>query len=643
MVVGVVLPALWNTRSDIFYKDLNMLDIKESRVLHIREKGKSNSDLSKILFQTSGIAACDVEVTSEPQDVVCHVQKSLKQNAPFSIVVVNPGLVKKWYVEENFSDLWKIDPFLFVVLLEIGSQEIGSLLTNLNDKRLYRLYLSQRQKSYDHNLKLILTNSYLVRKMSTIQKSIGQFQDLRDKLNIAQNKIEQMNQNLTDTKKNIKYLTSYDPLTKLPNGFLLKKRLASELEQVRKDPGYKFAMLQLNLKRFKVINNSLGREQGDALLVQVSNLLSEVTRSGDTVFRLGGDEFVIVLRKTLSVSNVKRIAQRILHLRVIPLCIDDHLISVTTTIGAVIVSSEQQSDDIMRYANIALSRAKAKGGGRIEFYDPIYHTNELIQLELETDILLGIEREEFFLNYQPIISLADRTIAGFEALIRWKHPTRGCIPPNQFIPISEQNGLIEPLGKWVLQRGCRDLKTILKSGINPSLFMTINISRQQIIQRNFVSDVKNIINCSGINPNQLCLEVTETAMVDELDVVSNNLHDLKILGVRIFIDDFGVGYSSLSSLHKLPVDILKIDRSFVSKMETSDEGKAMVQAIIEVGHALGLSLVAEGVETEWELERVTSMQCEFAQGFYFSPAVELCTAINMLSATYDNPKLSYGS
>lgn len=422
-----------------------------------------------------------------------------------------------------------------------------------------------------------------------------------------------------------------DTLTHLPDRKRLRARLDDELRLARADPDYHFAVLMLNLNRFKAVNDCFGQDRGDELLKLVGDHILASVRTSDLVCRIGADEFVIVLSNAAGVNEVNRISHRLLHAPITPFRVNGRGVPVSIAIGAVLVSdAEATTDDILKRGGLALERAKSSGCHALELYSQDRHGDGLLQAELEGDLLRGIEHGEFFLHYQPIISLKDFEIAGFEALLRWRHPTRGLVPPVQFIPILERNGLIEQLGIWILERGCQELRLLRSACGREELFLTLNVSRRQLFAPSFAETARRIVLDQGIPPTRLCFEITETLVLDVFDVVVNNLTALRQFGIKIFIDDFGVGYSSLNSLYRLPVDTLKIDRMFVRAMETAPKCEAIVRMIIEMGHELEMSLVAEGIEGPRELERLASMHCDFAQGFLFSKAVDRDTAVALL-------------
>ncbi|HEY9876068.1 MAG TPA: EAL domain-containing protein [Candidatus Obscuribacterales bacterium] len=434
------------------------------------------------------------------------------------------------------------------------------------------------------------------------------------------------------------YDAFHDALTGLSNRALFMNRLEHVVEIAKRRQDYLFAVLFLDLDRFKFVNDSLGHHNGDLLLVAfVERLLNQV-RSGDTVARLGGDEFAILVEDIKSINDAKDVAERIQKQLASPFNLNSHEVFTSVSIGiAFSTTSYNTPDELLRNADIAMYRAKALGKARYQIFDPSMYTWALALLQLENDLRRAIERQEFMINYQPIVEVATGTINGFEALIRWQHPERGLVSPGEFIPVAEDTGLIVSIGYWVMREACRQLaiwQQRFKS--NPPLTMSVNLSGKQFREVDLLEQIQIILLETAIEPSTLKLEITESAIVENPEATVATLMQLRNLGVQIYIDDFGTGYSSLSYLHRFPFDALKIDRSFISRMCTEREGEEIVQTIINLARNLNVYIVAEGVETQeqWELLKQINSNAGLAQGYLFSKPLA-SAAVEALMAKED--------
>jgi len=408
----------------------------------------------------------------------------------------------------------------------------------------------------------------------------------------------------------------HDSLTGLANRALLMDRLDLALGRKRRDPSKSFAILFLDLDRFKLINDSLGHLVGDLLLKEVSQRLSSTVREVDTVARLGGDEFVVILEEIENLSGAKRAAERLQEALSEPFYLDQHVVHASGSIGIALgTRPHARPEEILRDADLALYQAKSLGGGGFALFDQSMLQRAVTQFELEDDLRRALDVEGMRLHYQPIRSLASRQIMGFEALIRWEHPTRGLLHPADFLGIAEDTGLIIPIGEWVVVTALRQLRAWKGQfpGFN-DLSMSINLSASQLADDNMVERVQEALQAAEVDPELLHLEITESIMIEDGVLAAHRLSQLRNLGVRVDIDDFGTGYSSLSVLHNFPVDCLKVDRSFVNRIENGGRDAKIVQTVISLADTLQLDVIAEGIETEDQLIRLMGLGCSMGQG-----------------------------
>ena len=414
-----------------------------------------------------------------------------------------------------------------------------------------------------------------------------------------------------------------DALTGLPNRVLFMDQLGRALERVKYIKGYQFAVFFLDLDRFKLVNDSLGHLTGDQLLIAAARRLKSCLHSGDIVARLGGDEFAILLQHIKNVADATTVAERIQKALSQPFNLNGQEVYSSASIGiALSESGYGRPEDLLRDADTAMYRAKALGKARCEMFDTEMRDRAVARLSLETDLRRALERREFRVYYQPITSLATGRLSGFEALIRWQHPTRGLVSPGEFIPIAEETGLIVPIGYWVLLQACNQMKQWHELYGDHSLAIGVNFSNKQFMQPDLVGRIRQVLDETGLEPTSLILELTESLVMENPESSFALLRQLRELEVRVGIDDFGTGYSSLSYLHQFPIDTLKIDRSFVNQLAVNDENSMIIRTIVNLAHNLGADVIAEGVESSQQLQILKDLQCEYAQGFYFSEAVD---------------------
>lgn len=430
--------------------------------------------------------------------------------------------------------------------------------------------------------------------------------------------------------------TFYDPATGLPNRASFLNLLERSTRRAERQQPPSLAVLIVGLDRFKLINETLGHAAGDQLLIAVARRLLTCLRPGDVVARTGGDEFGILLHQIKDSSDAIRVAKRVQAVLKTPYGLADQEQPVTASIGIVTDENSYDAGTLIRDAGTAMDRAKAHGRDRYELYDETMHARALALIRLETDLRHAIEHDQLRLYFQPVVSLETGRITGFEALVRWNHPEQGLLQPSHFIPLAEETGLIIPLGWWVLGEACRQMSLWLEQFTDmPELSVSVNLSPKQFQESRLVERVKETIERSGFDFRRLRFEITEGVLMEEVDVSVETINELRALGIQVNIDDFGTGYSSLSYLQQLPIDTLKIDRSFVSDLDVSGQKPQVIQAIVGLARDLGISVVAEGIETQEQSARLKFLKCDEGQGFLYSEPVDGDTATKLLEAQRD--------
>jgi diguanylate cyclase (GGDEF)-like protein len=445
-------------------------------------------------------------------------------------------------------------------------------------------------------------------------------------------KLESAQAELSESKEHFRHAAYHDTLTALPNRMLFTDHLRLAIERTRRDETYAFAVLFLDVDRFKNINDSLGHTYGDQLLTEIAGRLLSCTRQLDTVARFGGDEFAILVDGIGVPEDAVRVAQKIQQELLVPFDLNGHEAFTSASIGiALSGTSYIHPEDLLRDADTAMYRAKDSGKARHEVFDRAMHTRAVTMLRLENDLRRALERQEFRVHYQPILTLKTGELAGFEALARWERPDRGLVSPAEFIPVAEETGMIVPLGLWVLEEACNQLREWQQAApANRALTMSVNLSGKQLSQSDVAEQVQDVLYRTNLDPRHLKLEITESVVMENAEAAAVVLASLRALGVGLSIDDFGTGYSSLSYLHRFPVNTLKVDRSFVSRMTSGDENLEIVRTIVTLARNLGMDVVAEGIETGEQLAQLKALKCEYGQGYLFAKPLDAAAAHDLL-------------
>ncbi len=423
------------------------------------------------------------------------------------------------------------------------------------------------------------------------------------------------------TEEQTQHEALHDALTGLPNRSLFLDRLQHALSVVARRQT-SMAVLFLDLDQFKRVNDSLGHAAGDELLAAVAPRIEQALRPGDTVARFGGDEFAVLAEDVDNERGATRIAERIAEALARPFILRDREHFVSASIGIALGTGAEEPEALIRDADSALYRAKEHGRGGYEIFDEVMRSRVIEHMQTENDLRRALQREELALHYQPVIRLADGAVASMEALLRWDHPERGLIGPIGFIPVAEESRLIVPIGRWVIEQACRQAAGWQQ--LHPDaapVGVAVNLSARQLADPNLVSHIEGSIQANGIDPSTLCLELTESALLDETTFIERTLETLRGIGVQLALDDFGVGFSSLGYLKRLPLSMIKLDRSFVENVTENPHDAAIVRAVSEMADAIGIGVVAEGVETEEQVLMARDLGCGYAQGFHFSEPV----------------------
>lgn len=540
-----------------------------------------------------------------------------------------------WNVKTNevyFSPRWKkmlkiigkdkeMEPHIDEWLTRVHPRDIEQLKGDLNDHldgKTPHFENEHRMKAEDGSYRWMLSRGMLIRDLHGNPSRVAGSQTDITKRKKAESQLL--------------FEILHDSLTSLPNRVLLMEYLEQAITKTETDKDYSFAVLLIDLDRFKMVNNGLGHRLGDQLIIEVGKRLKESLRKKDVLARVGGDEFCLLLHDVNNISQAEDIAEHVLEVFEKPFYLEGNEVFASTSIGLVLNAKENETPEhLMRDADTAMHRAKAKGKSCYVAFDPMMHDRAVLLLNLENDLRRAVEREEFKIEYQPIVSLEKGGIVGFEALVRWNRPDRDSALQNEFIPVAEETGLIVPIGQWVLREACIQMAKWQKK-YEQDLEISVNISGRQFARDDLVEQVLKILKESKLNAKSLKLEITESALMENSDSATAILHRLKQSDIQLHVDDFGTGYSSLSYLHRFPIDTLKIDRSFVSQLDKNGENIEIVRTIINLARNLNMKVVGEGVETAHQLSILRKLNCKFGQGYFFSTPVDGKTAEQLIAS-----------
>ncbi|MCQ6257009.1 bifunctional diguanylate cyclase/phosphodiesterase [Pseudomonas sp. Q11] len=568
----------------------------------------SLDDTESLLFGTPQVSRLQFQIDSayQGEEALELVKRAQAEGQPYALVFADMRMPPGWDGLQTIERLWEADPRLQI-----------ALCTAFSD---YSWETMSERIEFDDQL-LILKKPFdtlEIRQMASAMTWKWQLaQDAARKMRSLERTIEERVQELLK----VSHLLQYDVLTELPNSMLLGDRLTQAMAQCRRHDR-QLAVMFIGLDRFKRINNALGHPVGDEMLKRVARALATVVRESDSVFRYGSDEFVVILGDITDPQQTKGVAEKLLTAISAPHPIDGHDLTVTASLGISMYPADGfDAVALIKKAETAMRNVKETGPNDYRFFTEDMNRRARQQQTIESGLRLALQRKEFVLHYQPKLDLRSGKVVGVEALVRWNRPDHGLVYPSDFIPVAEDSGLIVPLSQWVLQEACQQACRWQADGMRP-LYLSVNVSTIDFRQRGFVEGIARTLKETGLDPTQLELEITESVLMQNVDTTVAILKAIKQLGIRLAIDDFGTGYSSLSYLQKFPVDVLKIDQSFVGDLSIDSNDAKLVSTIISLGKSLNLHIIAEGVETLEQLEFLKIHQCEEAQGYYFSKAVE---------------------
>jgi diguanylate cyclase len=614
-------------------------DAANRRVLVIDDNAAIHEDFIKILGPEQGAESAlldaerallgesaaastrqcfQVDTALQGQQGVELARKALAAGHPFALAFVDMRMPPGWDGLETIQRLWAVDPNVQVVICSAHSDydwtEVVARLDH-SDKLLV-------VKKPFEPIEVLQCASALTRKW---QNELT----LRRQVESLERVVEDRTRGLEAANRQLRHMATHDALTGLPNRVLLEDRLSQAIAHAARD-GHSFALAAFDLDRFKVINDSFGHGTGDALLKEVASRLQGVARSIDTVVRLGGDEFVMIIDNLTHAADAEAVAQRAVAALREPLRIGEHDIHSSASVGIALYPQDGNSvESLMAHADAAMYCVKQRGRNDLQFFTAGMDAATQDRGKLESDLHQALARAQFVLHYQPKVDAQTGRLRGAEALIRWLHPERGLVPPATFIPLAEDSGLIEGIGNWVIHEACRQARAWQDQGLAPTR-VAVNLSAFQFHNGTLLEAIRRSLEEFSLDPAYLEVEITESALMSDPEESVAILRRLSEMGVLVSVDDFGTGYSSMSYLQRFPIDKLKIDRTFISEVTSSNDDASIVSAIVSLGHTLNLKVIAEGVETPEQLEFLQMLGCDQYQGYHYSkpmPAAEFAELI----------------
>lgn len=571
----------------------------------------------------------EVDFASQGQEGVERVKQALEEGRPYAIAFVDMRMPPGWDGLETIERLWAVDPNVQVVICSAHSDyEWTDVVARLNhsDKLLV-------VKKPFEPIEVMQCANALTRKWQNERIVRRQVETLEQVITARTEGLEAAN-------KQLRHLATHDTLTGLPNRVLMDDRLSQAIAHADRH-GESFAVLWLDLDRFKLVNDSLGHRAGDELLKEVAQRLKGVVRSIDTVARLGGDEFVLIVSPDRQRDVAQQLAGRLIEVMEAPVRVAGVEIHTSPSIGIAFYPNDGATiETLLAHADAAMYCAKQRGRNNFQCFTPGMNTATQEKVKLESDLHTALERKQFELHYQPKVNISTGAVHGAEALLRWRHPVRGLIPPGEFIPIAEDCGLIGTIGAWVVREACRQARAWQLQGL-PPLRVAVNLSPSQFRQGDIGSIIRDALDQAGLEARFLEVELTESAVMSDPEESISILEKLSEMGVLVSVDDFGTGYSSMSYLRRFPIDKLKVDRSFISEVMSRPEDASIVRAIVSLAHSLKLKVVAEGVESMEQLEFLKTLGCDQYQGYHYSPALPASQFEELIAAKrHEDPKLS---
>jgi len=553
--------------------------------------------------------AFEIDTALQGQEGVARVRHALEEERPYAMAFIDMRMPPGWDGLETILRLWELDPHVQVVICSAHSDyDWSEVVARL-----------------DHSDKLLVIKKpfepiEVLQCANALTRKWDNERTLRRQVEHLERVVEARTQGLEAANKQLRHLASHDALTGLPNRVLLDDRLSQAVAHAEQD-GHSFGVAMFDLDRFKVVNDSLGHRAGDALIKEVAHRLAGVARGTDTVGRLGGDEFLFIMDRLAKHEDVEHIARRAVKALELPIRLDGVDLHTSASIGIAMFPADGKSAEaLIANADAAMYCAKQRGRNNIQCYAEGMNSATQERVKLESDLHQALPLKQLELHYQPKVDTKTGLIHGVEALVRWRHPHRGLVPPGEFIPLAESCGLIDGIGEWVVRESCRQARAWQLEGLAP-LRVAVNLSAFQFRQGNLLQMISEALQAAQLEPRFLEVEITESALMSDPEESVTILEQLSRMGVVVSVDDFGTGYSSMSYLRRFPIDKLKIDRGFIAELISRADDASIVRAIVSLAHSLRLKVVAEGVETSEQLNVLRSLGCDQYQGFWFSPAV----------------------